>query len=301
MDAISVQPVCKYCANPQYDQSFKVTKFFTSGERYDPVGIWRNPDLTTQDNNCVEDCSILGLGFTNPSSFDISSLNTCGCQDGFFLNSSNKCESCTVFDAKCSKCSTTECTECWDSKTMLVNKACIPKIENCVIPFDQQPAKLTTVGTTKECPACIEGFSSFTPAKTTDKKQCVWCDKSIPFCSECSDQGRCTKCINNYIPNLNQTKCQQPFWNCNDKVEEYGNDGIDHVCRDCQRGYFWSSEERKCEECPFKLTDQGCLACGLEGTLCFECDSEFTWDHDKNVITPNITEKLILTPTRDGC
>ena len=112
MDAISVQPVCKYCANPQYDQSFKVTKFFTSGERYDPVGIWRNPDLTTQENNCVEDCSILGLGFTNPSSFDISSLNTCGRQDGFFLNSSNKCESCTVFDAKCSKCSTTECTEC---------------------------------------------------------------------------------------------------------------------------------------------------------------------------------------------
>ena len=225
MDALSTQPVCNYCANPEYNSVFDITRFFESGERYDPVGVWRNPDMTTQDNNCVEDCSILGVGFTNPSSFTNAPFNNvCICQDGFFLNpTTKKCESCTAFDVKCSMCSLTACTECRDSKTMLVGGKCIPKIENCVIPFDKQPAYL--IGTLKECPACIEGYTL-----NATRTGCDLCSKSIPYCTECSNSGRCTKCINNYITNLDQTKCQQPFWNCNDKIEEYGNDGIDYVC-----------------------------------------------------------------------
>ncbi len=114
MDALSTQPVCNYCSNPEYNSVFDITRFFESGEKYDPLGVWRNPDMTTQDNNCVEDCSILGVGFTNPSSFTIAPFNNvCICQDGFFLNpTTKKCESCTAFDVKCSMCSTTACTEC---------------------------------------------------------------------------------------------------------------------------------------------------------------------------------------------
>lgn len=67
IDGLKVQPVCEFCQNLEFDGLFEVSRFLTSGDAYDPVGIWRNPDLITQDHNCVADCSLLGEGFENPS------------------------------------------------------------------------------------------------------------------------------------------------------------------------------------------------------------------------------------------
>lgn len=112
---------------------------------YEPIAIWRNPDMKTQENNCVEDCSMLGEGFINPSEpFDIEENIMCVCKDGYVLNDETfKCDSCTKYHDKCSKCDEADCLECRDSKYMLLEVdntwTCVPKILFCQVSFEDQP------------------------------------------------------------------------------------------------------------------------------------------------------------------
>ena len=126
---------------------------------------------------------------------------------------------------------------------MLIEGECLPKIKNCIVPFESQPDDLIDGA----CPSCLPGF-----ALNEDGTLCEACSESITNCIECPLSTRCTKCAFNFIPSYNQSKCVLPFEHCNDKFEEYGNDGFDFVCQECEANYFWSTTERSCEKCPSK-------------------------------------------------
>lgn len=136
---------------------------------------------------------------------------------------------------------------------MLLGDICIPRIENCIIPWSEQPTGLQIVTNADgeldyACEDCEDLFYSFEGRCENE------CD--IDKCTFCVSENHCTHCEDGYIPHYDRCIERTAIPGC-----KTFNATDNRLCEVCEIG--WSLNWDK----------TGCINCSAHSEGCNECES----------------------------
>ncbi|ELP85579.1 protein kinase domain containing protein, partial [Entamoeba invadens IP1] len=214
--------------------------------------------------------------------------NKCvSCEEGFYLNSNNTCESCGItncttceFNGTCDMCTfdktltknMTQCSECESNEGCL---NCLSDVVGCSVCregyylvdhfCERCGNKCTRCDSSGNCVQCETGYS-------TQNGVCVACHYIQNHCSTCvSSSGLCTSCDLGYM--ILNTKCEE----CGTYYEnsDYCNTtSVQH----CKANYFIKNAQ--CVQCSVIY---GCMECN-ENNECIKCDTELNMFNNNGVM-----------------
>ena len=179
----------------------------------------------------------------------INSSNSNGdiCNKGYY-NINNTCKTCKTTYGECKQCDSTQCHEC-EKEYYISNGKCIYNENKCII-------------TESKCIRCINSSEWY---KTGE---CSICTENCHYCIN----NTCVECNNGFI--IYNRTC------INNKIDECINYTL-HDCSRCLIGYYYNSEERKCNKC-----NETCHKCYNE-TTCLECKKGYYLNENNECETLN--------------
>eukprot|EP00826_Nyctotherus_ovalis_P022428 TRINITY_DN1739_c0_g1_i6.p1 TRINITY_DN1739_c0_g1~~TRINITY_DN1739_c0_g1_i6.p1 ORF type:complete len:714 (+),score=50.70 TRINITY_DN1739_c0_g1_i6:138-2279(+) len=227
-------------------------------------------DVSSGGKTCVE-CAEKTANCTSCSLEGVCD----GCEKGFYVTGSAKCEVC---DEPCTGCKTggnTQCTDCLDTHYLEENPGicteCSKKVANC-----------TNCNIDGECLKCREG------SYVGEDKVCRECSAKTAGCELCTVEGACTKPQNGYYMDGSSHDCYKCDSSCKTCIAE-GSSG----CTSCPDGYYIEPgiSIGSCLRCPL-----GCSGCNST-KLCIGCKTNFTLvdGYCKSAVGPSLGGHLFTT------
>ncbi|KAL4505912.1 hypothetical protein ABPG72_013673 [Tetrahymena utriculariae] len=182
------------------------------------------------------------------------------CLDGFYLNSSNQCQSCSyIFGQIVAACS------------IDINSNTV-QIDSCIQGYYLNTDKNICFPCSHSCQQCINDFTCIKcyknnfllyqqcyPCQVSNFKNCCF-QNPIKGCNICKesyykdDQNRCMKCIQYCLTCSNGNSCDQ-----------------------CQKGYFYDQNQMKCIQNP-QNCDQACIT-SQQKLKCVNCIRDYVNDN----------------------
>ena len=299
VEYISEPLYCSQCPNPTFANTYNnyisdgppgsftpVAHFIHTKSQYGCVadcfeesdGVWRNPD--TGSDIAAYTSALANYWFPDQ----------CQCAKGYETRSEGDCFDCSIVDPGCISCDYNSfeyvdndwyCELCADNNYMVSpdGERCIPKLPDCKVPLDEQPAGLEADDNNEYwiCPSCKSGTFG---TVVNGVFECIDCIEAMDHCENCYSGGRCVECENGWFPTYNQDGCQSAYANCVTAPDGYHNNGEDWVCPECVANHYCSSEDLACTPCPVLA---GCDEC-MDATTCKTCSVD-----------------QILLPDKSGC
>jgi len=243
-------------------------------------------------NKCGNTDALI-INLNNISDCFERSNNLVYCSKGKMDDKNNKiCTECVSF-AHLNKSNEVQICECNSDSFGVRNLLCykcddeIKGNPGCV---SSEGCEYRIINNQLNCNKCKSNYYEFT------KGQCFPCSKEIELCNKCklgeNDQIICEECIDNYIYNKYEKKCEL---NC----EEYSD--IVPGCIICNEEY---KSKRKCQACKpgyFKTKNESCIYCRDEkygGPACNKCGKN---ESNGNIICANCIGKGKALNSKGKC
>ena len=181
---------------------------------------------------------------------------------------------------------------CIDSFNLL-EKRCLPKIENCLISLLDQPEGLSIVDVNgiKEY-HCDECHGLFYPENGRCDQEC-----DIDHCNFCVSEHYCTQCEDGFIPFFSTCLAREAIDGCKDY-----NSSDNRLCETCEMGWSLNWDKTRCLNCLDYM--EGCDTCestrvkqSTEIFKCTNCLDRFTLGSDGVCAWDICLEKDIIVET----
>lgn len=288
---------CITCKNSYYSVPIKDTDFFfckPCNYDNDHKGCYSCTDYTKCDtcmSNYYKNGDFCSLCDSNCRTCQDSPTKCTSCEEGFYVDSNNRCEQCS--DTNCRHCSNAKtCTECKDGYYKSGTSGCLQCITNCEKCDNKDTCNTCKTGFYKDdkgkcqeckanCDACNSTYCLDCAPQhyPLDDGSCGPCAEVCYECSGPSDK-ECLKCDPGYYfsrPNRNCFKCNEACSTCT------GPNADD--CTNCNNGYYM--QDNKCVRC-----ESGCEICESYHQ-CKQCKNGF-YLHDNN-------GDMDCEPCSEGC